>query len=91
MLCELRHFERKPYEKAINCSVNILDFKELTRLNLTANTVNISEGGICIRTNYPFENGHVLKFHTDIGRNAGIVRWGKPDDNGIFKAGIKFI
>lgn len=91
MFHEQRQFERRPYEAPINLSVNVLELKELKILNLMADNINISEGGICIRTNYPLENGHVVRFHTDIGRSAGLVRWCKAVPDNVYIAGVKFV
>ena len=60
-------------------------------LNLVARGIDISEGGIGIKTDYPLESGHVLRLHDGITK-VGVVRWSRSvESNGIHRAGVKFI
>lgn len=89
---EKRQFERRPFVGTIGYSVSVLEFRELKRLNLRAETVDISEAGLGIITDYPLEPGHVLRFSSGIDQKAGIVSWAmKITDNGRYRVGVRFI
>ncbi|HBR21910.1 MAG TPA: hypothetical protein DD713_04985 [Nitrospiraceae bacterium] len=90
---EQRQFERKPYNETFYCAVSVLDIMDTKILNLVARGVDISEGGIGIKTDYPLEPGHVLRLHNSgLPKNVGVVRWSRNDKgNGIYMAGVKFV
>ena len=75
----------------IRYSVSVLEFKELKRLNLSGNIVDISEEGLGIQTYYPVEPGHVLTFSNGIDQKAGIVRWSSVIRDDIYRAGVEFV
>ncbi|MDO9028248.1 MAG: response regulator, partial [Candidatus Roizmanbacteria bacterium] len=89
---ERRQFERRPFKKPIRCSVNVFDRGGgLSKLNMKADTFDISREGMGIRTDYPLDPGYVLRFDDeDIEHIAGIVKWSMIDDNS-YRAGIKFV
>jgi len=88
---EKRQFERRPFKKTINYSVNVFDAVELLKLNLKADTIDISKAGMGIWTDYPLEPGYVLRLNdNDIERIAGVVEWSKMVDDS-YRAGIKFV
>ncbi len=89
-MIERRQFERKPYMKTINYVVTVLDFRELKNLALKGEATDISDRGIGIKTDYPLEPGHVLKFNTEMPLKLGIVRWGIILDN-KYRVGIEFV
>lgn len=86
-----RQFKRKPFSKTIDYTVSVLNWKKLTRLSLKADVVDISDGGIGIRTGYPIEPGHVLRFYNGLPHNIGIVRWTIKHDGNSYRAGIMFV
>ncbi len=86
-----RQHERKPFSKAVDCSVCVLNLRELTTVQLRTESLDISDGGISIRTGYPLEPGHVLRFRSGIKSNAGIVRWTVKHDANRYKAGVMFV
>jgi len=89
---EKRQFERRPFVETIGYSVSVLEFRELRRLNLRAETVDISEAGLGIITDYPLEPGYVLRFSSGIDQKAGIVRWTrKIADDSRYRVGVRFI
>ncbi|GAB4419726.1 MAG: hypothetical protein OHK0032_15610 [Thermodesulfovibrionales bacterium] len=92
MMEDKRQFKRTSFTETIGYSVSVLEFRELKRLNLKAEAVDISEGGLGIITDYPLEPGHVLRFTGEIEQKAGIVSWAmKIGDNSRYRVGIKFI
>ncbi len=86
-----RENERKPFAEDIQYSVVVLDLKNLQRLHLKGDVVDISDAGIGIHTDYPLEPGHVLTFHNDIGHEAGIVAWSARINNDGYRVGVKFV
>jgi hypothetical protein len=90
-MSERRKFERKPFTNTINFAVSVLDIANTKVLNLVARGVDISEGGIGIKTDYPLEPGHVLRLHDSITK-VGVVRWSRNgESNGIYRVGVKFV
>jgi hypothetical protein len=86
-----RRSARKPWVQEIRYSVSVLEFKELKRLNLSGDVVDISEEGLGIQTHYPIEPGHVLTFSNGIDHEAGIVRWSTIVKDDIYRAGVEFV
>lgn len=90
---EQRQLERKPYSETFYCAVSVLDVIDTKILNLVARGVDISEGGIGIKTDYLLEPGHVLRLHySGLPKNVGVVRWSANEEiKGIYRAGVKFV
>ena len=92
-MLEQRQFERKPYTETFYFAVSVLDIVNTKVLNLVARGVDISEGGIGIKTDYPLEPGHVLRLqNSGLPKQVGVVRWSRNGEgNGICMAGVKFV
>ncbi len=88
---ERRELERRPAMESISYSVTVLDFKDLRRLHLRGDVVDISDAGMGMKTDYPLEPGHVLTFDNGMKHSAGIVEWSTMDKNNGYRVGIKFI
>ena len=60
---------------------------------LKAEVVDISEGGIGIRTRFPLEPAQTLMFTEEqTPHRTGIVRWARMEENdAICRAGVQFI
>lgn len=88
-----RQFERKSYTETFYCAVAVLDIIDTKVLTLVARGVDISEGGIGIKTDYPLEPGHVLRLqNSGLSKQVGVVRWRRNDKgNGIYMVGVKFV
>lgn len=54
--------------------------------------LNISPGGMLLRSAFPLENGHVLRFQAQPADMPGLgqVRWVGSDGHGVL-AGIRFL
>ncbi len=85
-----RQFERKPLMKTFNYSVSVPDLGKPNMLNLRGDTIDISNAGVGIRTDYPLNLSHVLRFKKGIGHEAGIVKWSMINGNNC-RVGIKFV
>ena len=91
-MSERRKFERKPFTNTINFAVSVLDFRDSKVINLVGTAVDISEGGIGIKTNYPLEPGHILRLDNSTAHKVGLVVWSvKTYNNGTYMVGIKFV
>lgn len=55
-----------------------------------ANIVDVSHGGMGVRTDLPLPPGQIFSFADDTGTNEGIVRWSMVFED-RFRAGIQFI
>lgn len=90
MLCEKRRSPRETYAGEINYSLSVLEFEILKRLELTGLGFDISLSGVGMITDYPVENGHVLKFNSGIEQKVGIVRWSRNSVYNLYATGIQF-
>lgn len=82
-----RRFKRRPYVKTIDFILNVIEVNGSKNMNLKGETIDISDGGICVKTDYPLEPGHTLLFSDGIGR-AGVVKWCARVDN-TYKVGVQ--
>jgi hypothetical protein len=91
-MVDKRQFEKKPYTETFYCAVTVLDVVDTKILNLVARGIDISEGGIGIKTDYPLEPGHVMRLHDGITK-VGVVRWitGTGEIKGLYRVGVKFV
>lgn len=88
---ERRDIERRPFVRSVQYSVTVLDFRDIKKVNLEGEVVDISEVGVGIKTDYPLEPGHVLTFNESVGYQTGIVEWSsRVQDNG-YRVGVKFV
>jgi PAS domain S-box-containing protein len=88
---ERRRFERKPFMEAGNYHFRLKEAKG--QLALHAVIHDISDAGMCIRTDYPLEHSRVVIFNDEAGEKTGIVKWKEKvsvDDN-TCRAGIEFL
>lgn len=92
-MLEQRQFERKPFDETVYCAVTVLDFIDTKILNLVARGIDITDGGIGIKTDYPLEPGHVLRLNNALSRKkVGVVKWSRNgESNGIYRVGVKFV
>jgi PAS domain S-box-containing protein len=88
---ERRRFERKPFTEAGNYRFRLKEAKGQSVLNAVIH--DISDAGMCIRTDYPLEHSWVVIFNDEAGEKTGIVKWKEKvsvDDN-TCRAGIEFL
>ncbi|HET6364808.1 MAG TPA: PilZ domain-containing protein, partial [Nitrospirota bacterium] len=88
---ERRRFERKPFTETGNYRFRLKEAKGQSALNAVIH--DISDGGMCIRTNHPLEHSCVVIFNDEAGEKTGIVKWKEKvsaDDN-TCRAGIEFL
>ena len=87
-----RRHERKAVANCTTCSVVAADTDQGEK-NLTASVLDISDDGMCIRTDCWLKPGHQLRFDNGpAALPAGVVRWSMS--NGTehsYRVGIQFI
>lgn len=81
---ERRRHPRETILEKVIFSVNIHEFLETKRVEAEADIINKSESGLCLKTLFPLEPGHVLIINND---EIGVVRWSRRVDS-YYIAGI---
>jgi PAS domain S-box-containing protein len=88
---ERRRFERKPFTETGNYRFRLKEAKGQSALNAVIH--DISDGGMCIRTDHPLERSWVVIFNDEAGEKTGIVKWKEQvsvEDN-TCRVGIEFL
>jgi hypothetical protein len=85
---EKRMHPRMACSKIVSYSVSVFYDWQL-RSNLTAEIINMSEGGVGFVTSYPVTIGNVIKFTEGFPHKKGSVKWSTEAPR--YRAGIKFI
>lgn len=86
-----RQHERKAVVCCTTCSV-ISAEREQGEKNLTASVLDISDAGMCIRTDCLLKPGHLLRFNGSATPSAGVVRWSmSAGAENSYRLGIQFI
>jgi len=76
-----RRYPRKNLEMPVTYSVSVLEFREMKKIHRTAMTIDVSEKGLGLITDYPLEKGHVLivsNGDSPYFPKIAIVRWTMP-------------
>lgn len=87
MAVDARKAPRYPATKNIHFSVSVVDFRETKRVDAVATALNISKRGVCIKTAFSLEPGHVLSISHDPDMRVAIVKWVNQED-ASYVAGI---
>ncbi|HAR46401.1 MAG: hypothetical protein A2X56_01630 [Nitrospirae bacterium GWC2_57_13] len=85
-----RRHEREDCRQEIELSINHLLSNRIERMYFTAETVDISSGGIGVVVNRSIEPGFV-KIEGIAGQDAGIVVWSRKTGDLKWRAGIQFV
>ena len=85
---DMRRYERKPFSRTIHYAVSVPEVKNRKWLSLEGRSLDISEAGICLQTDYPLSPGHILWFNGAIEDKAGFVRWCRQLEN-EYRVGIE--
>ena len=87
-----RKCERQPAARSITCSSMGPSGNPCGGATLSANVLDISDDGMCIRTNCPFEPGHVLRVQNVTEQLTGIVRWSASEPAlHAYRLGVQFV
>lgn len=88
---ELRKEARQTHRREVSYLLSLSEFGFPLERSGSGGIMDISRGGMRLRTSFPLENGQVLRFPTqpeDIP-GFGQVRWVERDGHGVL-AGIRF-
>ena len=70
--------------------VTVIQFGKLERMDITVKGVDISDGGLGIRSEIPLSPGFVW-FRSTVGTHkGGMIVWSRKED-GSYRAGIQFL
>jgi DNA-binding NtrC family response regulator len=90
-IMDKRLYERKAVEQATTCSV-IVEQSGKGEKNLAASVLDISDAGMCIRTDYGLKPGHLLRISNSPALSTGVVRWSKiAGSENTYHVGIQFV
>jgi hypothetical protein len=88
---EKRLYKRTSYPNEIICSVSIFKDREIKHIDLRCEATDLSEKGIGFFTDYPLENGHVIRFSNGkVNKKIGVVKWCRKDGE-RYKVGVMFV
>jgi CheY-like chemotaxis protein len=83
--------ERQTLMPSTTCSVFVSDGGQGEQ-RFAASILEISETGMCIRTEYPLKPGQFLRFSDLPVLSTGVVRWSKDGEaENSYRAGVQFI
>jgi DNA-binding response OmpR family regulator len=85
-----RKSPRAPYHESINFFMTVIDQGESKRWTMHAKSVDISDRGIGLLTNYPLKESQIISFGDDLANKMGVVVWSTMFDTNVCRAGIKF-
>jgi len=86
-----RQYERKAVERRTTCSV-IAAESEQGEKNVTASVLDISDAGMCIRTDFGLKPGNLLRISNSPALSTGVVRWSmSAEAENSYHAGIQFV
>lgn len=102
MFSKQRRYERRPFVEPIRYFVTVSDTGELENIDYLEEiysegiSVDISEGGLGMITDYPLTTGDILFFEHELKTNgiiakASIVRWTKEIEDNRYRVGMEFI
>jgi c-di-GMP-binding flagellar brake protein YcgR len=97
---ERRKYERIPFDKPIEYSLQDMHMEKFELSTGNGVSVDISEGGLGIITDYALKKGDILFFEEEIEEEeikvskiapiAAIVRWAKEIEQNKYRAGLVF-
>lgn len=86
-----RQSERSPFDGEIYFLLSVPGDREPGKLGLSAKGINISTGGVCIKTDYPLEPGCLVEFVNGLTDRMGVVQWSNHTEDNSCTAGIRFV
>jgi len=87
-----RQHERMPLGRSLTCSPAGLSGSARGEASLSADVLNVSDTGMCIRTASCFEPGQVLLLGNGTEQITGLVRWSAEDGRrNAYRSGVQFV
>jgi hypothetical protein len=92
---EKRKYERRPFVTTTRYYLTTQRTENLEKIYNDAVTVDVSEGGLGIITDYPLASGDILYFAHEIKVNnivakSAIVKWAKEIEGNRYRVGLEF-
>jgi CheY-like chemotaxis protein len=84
-----RRFQRRPARESVNFLLEPEKSEGGIIANLRAETINISDGGVCLMIDHSLEPGQVINFTEGVAREKGVVRWSSPAEE-AYRVGVEF-
>jgi DNA-binding response OmpR family regulator len=85
-----RKAPRTPHHETIDFFMTVIDQGETKRWTMRAESVDISDSGLGLTTNYPLKESQVISFGDDLAKKMGVVVWSTMFDSKVCRAGVKF-
>ena len=85
---ERRQFHRRGQDKTVYYCLNGNESSELKSFDLNGSLIDLSERGVCLQTDNPLSEGHIIYFDDNMDQQAGVVRW-CSDMERFYRAGIE--
>ena len=85
-----RKCPRKSFNDDHGIPVTVIQFGKLHRQDITVLGVDISEGGVGIRSDVPLAPGFVWFWRPVGNQKGGMIVWSKKIDN-QYRAGVQFL
>jgi DNA-binding response OmpR family regulator len=87
----VRQFLRRQFAQPIDYFAGVFEDGEFKLLTLRGDTVDLSDGGIGIKTDYNLRSGYMIRFSSEvIPQEVGVVKWSMRIKDS-YRAGIEFI
>jgi DNA-binding response OmpR family regulator len=87
-----RQFTRKQLVRTLEYFAGVFESGELKLLTLRGDIIDISDGGVGIKTDYNLKPGYMIRFSSEIiPQEVGIVKWCLPVSSDSYRAGIEFM
>ena len=87
---QVRRFTRKPHSQKMNIAMTVLRKGKTQRWSFGAESFDISEGGVGLKTEYPLPVSQVLSLKSDTLEKTGVVVWSRMLADNTCKAGVCF-
>ncbi len=85
-----RKHARKPLEDDHGIPVTVIQFGKLHRQDITVRGIDISDGGIGIRSDVPLNPGFIWFWRPMAEQKGGMIVWSRKID-GQHRAGVRFL
>ena len=85
-----RNCERIPCSEKVSLYMDVIESGKTNRWSLAAKSVDISDTGIGIVTNFPLKESQLVNFGEDLNYKTGVVVWSKILADRTCRAGIMF-
>jgi DNA-binding response OmpR family regulator len=85
-----RKIIRKAITAGVTFSMTLIEEGETKRMAYQAKSVDLSEEGIGLMTDYPLKSSQIVGFGEELGNRSGVVVWSAMVNEQTYRAGVKF-